>query len=905
LDIQEGKVISVKILKISSLVLMVVALIASVSAYRLIGGETFQSYTAWGDGGNETIFFGQSGGVWNCTDSIAYPYCVRDGTVYGTDGTGDINIGKEFSGNKYLNILSIGGDCTKPSYKDVGLDWYSGNSTRFDAWSEGQTYIIRFSYKAVYADNLTGCGGNIYRYRSWLDFSRANIMGSNTYLRMGQGGTNLCSPAVQECWEGFRVWHDTSTNYFQPTNQYIDINDGNWHEIKAVYKINSTRSPYNQTVYVDNVQMWTNSSTVVFSSTDRMFAQPMHFKSFGAFSYYLDNLSLWEANASENFTGDIPLETTSCSDGIDNDYDGFIDYGAGVTNDPECTSFSDTSENPFHYTQCNNDIDDDSDSYIDIDDPSCNGTLTNDNEYPSQASTQEETVCLAEEFCILNEKFPYTDNITLHGWQGNVSTFKVINTLGSGRLYFDNGGSDDFNLWKNISNSNTYNTVQVWFDLAMATKDTWSGTDESIFYVKMLDSDGRVGAYVKFNLTQIDPSSTRCQIYAVDGASEVLVATIFPSLTNGNIVGMKLTVDQVSKQYTVSYRASGEWNEGITSYGYSDASASKIYAFNIEDPFDSEKYDVYMDNINILGADTNFDTNCDTVEDPYKVIESFNGYLAVCGWVTSHNIWNNGYLSLSQATTSYFAQKTFDTISDTESRYTTWMFDLNVINVTAGSTITVRGYDDTDFNFFTIWWMDTGDNLWYNQYGAGSIGTSINLSTVYHVKIIMDFQNDNYDLYLNDSLILDNKGWTKQFYNLQNFESVKFTSARSAFTLDNVIIYTSDADGNPLTGSGSITQPVNNASSMCGLFYKTKPTCSNDEDCITGDCLPNHQCNSFDMTFCDENGYVRGNKCMMAGVASCFFGEATDVIFDNFFYVLVAIIMLIAIVYLTVMLRRR
>lgn len=44
-------------------------------------------------------------------------------------------------------------------------------------------------------------------------------------------------------------------------------------------------------------------------------------------------------------TGDTTAPTTfQCSDGADNDSDGFIDFGATPTNDPQCTSASDNSE---------------------------------------------------------------------------------------------------------------------------------------------------------------------------------------------------------------------------------------------------------------------------------------------------------------------------------------------------------------------------------------------------------------------------------------------------------------------------------------------------------------------------------------------------------------------------------
>lgn len=71
-----------------------------------------------------------------------------------------------------------------------------------------------------------------------------------------------------------------------------------------------------------------------------------------------------------------------CSDGIDNDADGRIDYGAGASNDPGCSSGSDTNE----ISQCGDGNDNDGDTYIDLNDTGCSGLWDNNETSTSQCS---------------------------------------------------------------------------------------------------------------------------------------------------------------------------------------------------------------------------------------------------------------------------------------------------------------------------------------------------------------------------------------------------------------------------------------------------------------------------------------------------------------------------------------
>jgi len=68
---------------------------------------------------------------------------------------------------------------------------------------------------------------------------------------------------------------------------------------------------------------------------------------------------------------------TECSDGVDNDSDGFIDL-----DDFNCVDSEDNTERP---TQCSDGIDNDSDGFIDLNDLNCVDT-EDDTERPTQCS---------------------------------------------------------------------------------------------------------------------------------------------------------------------------------------------------------------------------------------------------------------------------------------------------------------------------------------------------------------------------------------------------------------------------------------------------------------------------------------------------------------------------------------
>lgn len=76
--------------------------------------------------------------------------------------------------------------------------------------------------------------------------------------------------------------------------------------------------------------------------------------------------------------------TADCSDGIDNDFDGAIDYPA----DPGCSSASDTSEvdSSSGSTQCSDGVDNDGDGLVDLADSGCSDATDTDETNASSGS---------------------------------------------------------------------------------------------------------------------------------------------------------------------------------------------------------------------------------------------------------------------------------------------------------------------------------------------------------------------------------------------------------------------------------------------------------------------------------------------------------------------------------------
>jgi hypothetical protein len=299
-------------------------------------------------------------------------------------------------------------------------------------------------------------------------------------------------------------------------------------------------------------------------------------------------------------------------------------------------------------------------------------------------------------------------------------------------------------------------------------------------------------------------------------------------------------------------------------------------------------------------------TLCDEISPPIYLKESFNGYIAGCNWFTTHNILpTSGQLVVTSSSSPYVQSKPLSAdVTATMSRYFTLKFDLNVNNIATDNFLDIRLYDVDYTNFWIFYMGGTTLTIYTTNDGVNTNVTSILYNTSYTYKIIVDLQSKTYDAYLNSTFVADNFKFIDNFAAIDDVYFFKFAALQSDFTLDNIIIYTSDVTGAMLSPSTTTTQ-VSNVTMMCGLFYKVTPNCTQDSDCATSDCLPNGRCNSFNMGYCDEKGYVRGNKCITGAIAGCAAKNITDIILDNLLYVLAFVIVLIIIAYLIIITRRR
>jgi hypothetical protein len=170
--------------------------------------------------------------------------------------------------------------------------------------------------------------------------------------------------------------------------------------------------------------------------------------------------------------------------------------------------------------------------------------------------------------------------------------------------------------------------------------------------------------------------------------------------------------------------------------------------------------------------------------------------------------------------------------------------------------------------------------------------------------LVLDFKDNDYDIYFNQSKIVDGANFNDKFYNADTLRGVKLAVAKTDIELDNLWIYSSDESGNPLLPDDDFLSGLNNDSVMCNMFFKDVESCSVDADCPSNYCNPNGKCGRFNRNYCDDRGLEYGNYCLLSGVLSCGLTNTSNVILDNFLLFIVFLIIMMFIVYWLIMTRR-
>jgi len=862
-----------------------------VSATTLVDHDDFESYA------NETDML--TGSQWYCSNP---PSCV---TSSGS-ATADWQLA-ESGGNHYLSMYAIGySPPTSASSVSLirNMTGLSGIGSDAEHWYTLQFYIKSY---ATYSPGLTTNMPNIYAYMTESYYNGAgninfNIYNSNYLNGIKLGGYYNNSVPSEAEWDNVRFYHDIILSHVPhalPYSTPCDISDLDWHLFTKQYKfeyVGGNRNLTEERDYIDSTLCWSYNYTGKsgFNSNAYPFSQ-LSFLARNSAVLSIDDIKLYD--------GIINASVTQCNDGIDNDGDGFTDFPS----DPSCDSLSDNTESPFDYTACDNGLDDDNDGYIDLDDPHCDNA-TDNSEAPSDATVQPETACLTEEMCLLYDKFPYNDNISLHGWTGNTAFFSSDMIYSNQRLNFDNLGFLDFNFSKNITNANKYNSVTASFSLYFDNLFE-SETPSYNYYTVIRDADGREVIRLRFDLSRGTATSSHIlvQMYYYNGTAYNLLAAYEPY--NSDVLSRAtfiFDINQVLKTFNITVTGDGGLIYNDSDQQWTDVYANKVNSIGIEQGnFSSTKWEVVMDDVSIFGSLLDHTTTCDTWDLPYYLVESFNGYLSECGWLTSNYIFTTGSLQITDSIPYYYAQKDTDLATEDNTDYVTMSFDLNVINITHyGSTITFRLYDSDGYNFMTAYFRDTGNYLLYNDDGQGKVAGSITLNTIIPYKFVIDLNDNSWDIYINGSKVVTGSDFADAFVNVKNIQSVKITASDANFKLDNLKIYGSDSDGTPLLPDESLEPEIDEDYLMCGHFLRNPSSCSTDEDCPTGKCGINHECSSFDYTYCDENGMTRGNKCLLSAVTKCTLSSTGDIILNNFFLFLVLLILVMGAVYLYIMFKR-
>lgn len=601
-----------------------------------------------------------------------------------------------------------------------------------------------------------------------------------------------------------------------------------------------------------------------------------------------------------------------CNDGYDNDLDGYFDYPA----DPSCSSLTDDDESPQDNPQCNDGIDNDFDGFIDFpDDPSCNGTTDND-ESPADFSEQEEDDCLESLNCLIYDGVPYSDSPFLHGWYGQESDTQIVSFLGGYSIDLDTVDEslikENVIIYKNISHTNNYNYLYGQFVLAIFEEEGFVDIDSEPIYLQFSDYDQNPLVWAMLNVSSSDTAYDIEAILSVyDGNTWEYVSTLYTDDSDNGYIKIEFDIDEINDRFRIQWTDMIGSSDYSSYYDYADTGIGQVQMAMITNTLDRNESQVLLNLIELKGTDSlGYETFCSSWEIPLHLKEEFNGYMSECNWNVDPDMFMWSKLSLENEIEDFMLYKIFDDDSDNaiyydKSRYGAVKFDYTPYSdSTSVNTMNLYLYDLAFSNAFVRLFFKTngnvdsivdGDN--YNIYG------SLVMDTTKEVKIVVDLVSDTFDFYYDDSLIEANIGFHNEFLNVDYFNGIYFQSTQSHYEIDNLEVYESDSDGIELPNIQDPILVADETKVWCELFTKTTPSCSTDNDCETGKCLPNKKCSSFDFTYCDEKGKTRGNMCMVSGMTSCVLKSSGNIILGNFFYFLVALIIIMGLVYITIMFR--
>jgi hypothetical protein len=612
---------------------------------------------------------------------------------------------------------------------------------------------------------------------------------------------------------------------------------------------------------------------------------------------------------------ELPFNLVECSDSIDNDGDLLTDY----PEDTGCANATDNSESPQNFYQCNDGADNDGDGLIDFpQDPSCDNYSDNV-EAPADATIQEEDTCSLATGCIFIESIPYSDSIYLHDWY-DIST-NYLSDVGLPEGYSLEGGyslrlgnyEDGFyytiQIYKYFQNDiNLFNSIngRLSFEIYMNNSYDCNFTctiSNSTFYA-VLEDYPLISVPLKF---VVEHSNANVNLYYSNLTGDYLITTFDPQPADYYHVDVPFSLslyDNMSQNTITLF--------GQTFPFYNASAPNRLRIVAVGGEYDSRALNTFLALAELHGV-TSQTTICSVYSPPIYLFEEFNyGKMSECGWnIIPSDLIVQGKLAIDNNIAYFNAHKaTKDTTTNNyvqlESRYVGVSFDITPYSSSTESNIlSMFIYGDLgQTKVATISFTKTG--LVYS-YPDGNPESIYNLPTDISssMMLVFDLVEDDYDLYVDGSLQEQSIQLDSTSYDYTNIFYILLSSQKSKYDLDNLKIYTSDATGNPLMSQPSPPTPViDNTTTFFGLFFNTNPPCFSDADCLSGKCGLTNKCSSFNWQACDDNGYARTNWCIFKLIIKKGMTWIGDLIMDNFLLFIIFLILLMIIVYFVIMFRR-
>jgi hypothetical protein len=627
-----------------------------------------------------------------------------------------------------------------------------------------------------------------------------------------------------------------------------------------------------------------------------------------------------------------PFDTHACNDGADNDGDGFTDFPS----DPSCASLFGDTELPQSYFICSDGIDNDGDGFIDLDDPACvsaNGST----ELPMHGSGQPDDTCAVSSLCLIKDTFPYVDDFVWHGWEydyiyevlgvptpvncttGNTSGCNQEASTGSMNLATSNNQTI---FYKDFTNANTYNDAEAYFRIVMDgiglhpesvnISINNGGTDVVRIY---LDID-RENTYT-IGSSQYDK---RVGIYASSGGFFYLGGYAY--LHDLSIFELYAMMDNTENTFSIRYKDATSLQEKQINTTFSFD--NNLLPDNIVISTNAQYNEIMLHEAHIYGYIPSIDAYCTTWSRPKYLYETFNsGNLLDCGWITNQDISVLGDFNIKNDDGEINAYKVTSLdgiqtpVTSKISDYVTIQWDEYIDSTSDdGGNTNAIFIQDHDYNVISMITFDKGTGGYGRVYttsdGDTELVTDSFPNDMYNtMKVVINLVSDSQTIIIDDVLYASDAPLKDSAYDFTDVAVFAIGSYNSQYRIDNVIIYTSDAEGNQIVPNQFAKKKDSNETILFGIVFQHSPTCLTDEDCASGWCARSYsaaqtgRCHILNYRACDEAGYNRTMWCFFKLFIGGGLNWFKDLILDNMILFLVFLIIVMAVLFFIGQFRRR